>query len=362
MIIVIFGLVIRIAVSLLTFQAKNYDINAWPQLGNYTLQRVNIYPFPAYYINCFLPFFLYLAALASYFEKFGITAKLFLKIVFSVFDAAIIYMVYLLSGKSKKAAFLYAINPVSIIVTSIHGQFESIPTFFLLLSVYLWDKKKFVPSFISGSFGIAFKTWPAIFFIPFFKRLKNKKLILILSIIPTIAVLIYAYLYKGPIFWILRVALFHRGIFGGYGPGLLFSLLTSNTFVLHGISTLFLISFVAYSFKYRGKDITDDILNQMLFFFIFSPSAGIQWLMWLAPFLIIKKPRYWWIFFLATSVYMGDANILWNINHFFTVKYLSLLYALGLCSWGSIVLIALKRKSIITRLDAVDDRDNHQKK
>ena len=69
-----------------------------------------------------------------------ILAKLVLMIV-DVINAYLIYRIltvhFNLTEASKKTAFLYLINPLSIFWVNIEGQFEPIPLFFILISFYL---------------------------------------------------------------------------------------------------------------------------------------------------------------------------------------------------------------------------------
>ena len=56
-----------------------------------------------------------------------------IKLINIVFDLGILYLIYLLSNKNVQKTFIYAINPVTLLITTLHGQFDVIPVFFILI-------------------------------------------------------------------------------------------------------------------------------------------------------------------------------------------------------------------------------------
>ncbi len=60
------------------------------------------------------------------------------------------------------APWLYALHPVSVLVTSAHGQFDSIPLAFLLLSVLLAERGRGAASALALGAGIATKSFPVL--------------------------------------------------------------------------------------------------------------------------------------------------------------------------------------------------------
>ena len=144
-IIFIFALLIRLICLYLFRNVNNYDLQSYIQVGELTLKRINIYSDIANLHHPYLPFFLYAEAVAiklgqtSLMSQIGST--IIIKALLIVFDLGIIYLVYLLSMKNQKTTFLYAINPVTILITALHGQFDVIPVFFILLAIYLLNKK-----------------------------------------------------------------------------------------------------------------------------------------------------------------------------------------------------------------------------
>jgi hypothetical protein len=60
------------------------------------------------------------------------------------------------------APWLYALHPVSVLVTSAHGQFDAIPLAFLLLSVLLAERGRQAASALALGAGIATKSFPVL--------------------------------------------------------------------------------------------------------------------------------------------------------------------------------------------------------
>ena len=60
------------------------------------------------------------------------------------------------------APWLYALHPVSILVTSAHGQFDAIPLAFLLLAVLLAERGRGTASALALGAGIATKSFPVL--------------------------------------------------------------------------------------------------------------------------------------------------------------------------------------------------------
>ena len=86
---------------------------------------------------------------------------------------------------------------MTILITTLHGQFDVIPIFFILLTIYLLKEKK--------ELGVSFKFFTLLFlqkpgqlcFLSFIARkIKNKKLLILVIAFPVIFSLIYVFLFK----------------------------------------------------------------------------------------------------------------------------------------------------------------------
>jgi hypothetical protein len=92
------------------------------------------------------------------------------------------------SVKRRYWFLLWFLNPVVIFVSFIQGQFEIIPSFFLLLSLYFAKKENIYLSALFLGVGGAYKNFPFLLLIPFLivlcRRTYQKLLFIIISMIP----------------------------------------------------------------------------------------------------------------------------------------------------------------------------------
>lgn len=92
---------------------------------------------------------------------------------------------------------LWLLNPVIIFVTFVEGQFDIIPTFFLMLSLYFTYLKKPNLVFLSLGIGAAFKFYPfllvPVFILYFSKDIKKQVIYFLLSVTPYLLTIIPFY-------------------------------------------------------------------------------------------------------------------------------------------------------------------------
>jgi len=338
---IIVGLLIRLVITFIFYKSSSNDLTSFLDAGKIILEKKSIYPF------LYFPFFPYLGALAV-FLKGLFPPLIFLKFVFTIFDLGNLYLVYLLSKKNLKQTLLYAVNPITIICSNIHGQFDVVPIFFLLLAIYLLNRHKGISSMAAISFAIFTKTWPVLFIIPLFKKLKNKLLFVLIFLIPVISILFHSWFFKVPILKIISPIKNYRGVYGYWGIGNILILFwpTIDPLIAQIFRRAFFIIFFIYSFFPNNKNITKNILMIMLFFFIFNLTFGSQWLAWLVPFVILVRPKNWiWFFITATiylisafakNVYLLPANVTAIFNILETV--------FGFSAWFSIMFLLYEQR------------------
>ena len=298
----ILAIIVRLIFLYLFRNISNYDLRSYVQVGELTLKGINIYPSVANLHHPYLPFFLYIEAMAVWLGQSKIIIIIIIKIINIIFDSGILYLVYLLSKKNLKTTFLYAVNPVTILITTLHGQFDVIPIFFVLLAIYLIKIKKELLSVLSFSLAVLTKTWPVLFFIPIAQKVKNKKLLILIIIFPVIFSLIYVWLFKSSLFNIGKTLIYYQGLWGIWGWT---SLLGKQRILFQKLTTLiFLISFFRYSWFNTEKNLIKNILKLLFFFFVFTTNFSIQYFVWIIPFLIIEKPRKYIFLILMICIYL----------------------------------------------------------
>ena len=263
-----------------------------------TLKGENIYPGFASLHHPYLPFFLYVEAAAAWMGQSKIIVITIIKIINIIYDIGILYLVYLLSKKNLKTAFVYALNPVTILVTTLHGQFDVIPVFFILLTIYLFKTKKELAAVLSYSFAILTKTWPILFIVPILRKASAchprengdpRRLLLLVLFFPILFTVIYCLLFKANPIDIAKTLISYQGLWAVWGP---LTLLGKQRILIQKLTTLiFLISFFSYSYFIKEGNLIKNILKLLFFFFVFTTNFSIQYLVWIVPFLILIKPK-----------------------------------------------------------------------
>lgn len=216
---------------------------------------------------------------------------LLLKFPYFIFDlltGLILYKLFNSQRLSLIALALWTFNPINLYATYMMGQFDIIPTFFIILSVYLVVKNKLSLAALSLGFGIAFKLSPVFLIIPliiFGRSFLDRLKIIILSLTPYILSII-PYLSS------------HN-----FRVNALFANQSSKSFyavipVSGGESILLFPAFLLlyYLFIWINKkvilekiskiDIWKMYLIPLMLFFVFTHYHP-QWLIWITPLIII---------------------------------------------------------------------------
>ncbi|MBI3620119.1 hypothetical protein HY214_03190 [Candidatus Roizmanbacteria bacterium] len=340
--IVLLGLALRILFILISLPVNNYDLLAYENVGRAVINHLNIYPFPAILYHPYLPVMLYIEALT---KLFGVWQPILLKLVFSLFDAGNIYLVYKLTrrpaklrpgktginGKNDQSivnAFLYAVNPISILITAYHGQFDSLPLFLLLATIF-WKNPWLL------SLAVAVKTWPVFFLLPLIRRWHDKKNVLLLAFFPALSLILYALFFHIAPLIILRTIAGYRAVFGAFGISRLYLLFGSSPppIQIRAAIIVFLSLFFTYSaHQKKSRLLITEIFQLMLVFFILTPVFGIQWFIWLIPFLLLCKPRGAIFFYAVTTLLLITSYLQWS-----GVSVPFFIFFFGLLSWLALI-------------------------
>lgn len=355
-------LVIAIAVRLLTILwyrgITNYDIQSYQSIGAAAASGQSIYPSLAYYHHPYFPFLVYLEWASFLLSRIGVSQAILLKLLFSIIDVGVTWLVFRL-GRKSQAALLYAINPLSILMITIHGQFDSIPLFFLLLAILNLKSRNMI-SALWYSVAIATKTWPILLFVPFVAALRNKWVSLLIPVVPAVLVVLYAFLFRTPVLEILRPVIAYRGVYGYWSISALFSYIIDIgsllEFLFKPVSNMMLIVFFLYSSRITSNNFLQLCTHLIMVFYATSMTMGGQWLLWITPFLLITKPRYWMVF-LALSTYMiAVAQVSFLPCSFCpSVRVVSeISKGIGILLWVTTVVMAIDGHLQISRQEATE--------
>lgn len=305
--VIFIGFLFRIIFIFLTTDFINDDIRAYYLIGQQTLIGKAIYPKLSPIYHPYFPFFLYIEAGAVLLSKFFLSVGFWIKALILCFDLGNIWLIFRLSKKNLKTATLYSLNPIIILISFYHGQFDAIVLFFLLWSVYLWQQKKELASIFSLSFSVLVKPWPLLFIYPILKRFRNYKLLLLIVFFPLLSVIIYSLLFNVSFIDIITPIKNYRGLFGWWGVGKVYYLTTgySAPHQTRIIRILFFIILGLYMFLFnKRKNIFNELTMLILFFYCFTFSLSIQYFSWIIPFLLLSKISYQKQTILLTSIYL----------------------------------------------------------
>lgn len=290
------GVLVRVVGFIVGFHISNYDTQSWTLVGEATRQGISVYPDIAALHQPYIPFFIYLTALPL----------MWIKVLLLLLDMGNLCLVYLLSKRNIPISFLYAANPITVMITAIHGQFDVLPVFFLLWAVYLLQNNYQWRSILVYSLAIASKTWPIFFAFSFMRRVRPWYAIVLAALVPVLCIAVYGVIFEIPWASMIMVIKNYRGVFGTWGLGQLVYMTTgiSSPHETRWLRILFFAALGVIALAMRRKDILDEILTLLLFFYAATFAFATQYLAWLVPFLLLRKPWGWASWFFGASLYL----------------------------------------------------------
>lgn len=238
-----------------------------------------------------------------------------LKIPYLPFDAIIAYLLYNLfaAKKEKVLAFtLWMFNPWVLYSTYMMGQFDIIPTTFVVLALYIVAKKKdlnkkvFLGAILLG-IGGSFKIYPLLFLLPlaFLLNSWTKRILAIIlgvsvysmTILPFISSLGFRSnaLFAGQTFKSLYAQIPISG-----GESIILFLALSGFFYL------------VFLYQREVSNLWQRFFIMILLFFVFTHYHP-QWFLWLTPFLIIElissNFKHLFLMFVMTVSFLGLVSL-----------------------------------------------------
>lgn len=290
-----------------------YDIESYRLVTDALLSGVEVYG-AALGRHPYLPFQMFImGAMAHLAQVSGLPYVVAIKLPSIAADMAITAIIFRVIQKHYRRpdlaayfAVLYALNPVSILVTSYHGQFEAITLLLLVLAWYTWQvSERRTASAVALGLAILNKTWPILFLPVVLLRISHRRgqaIYAALALgIPVLAVATYLFAYSADPMTMLGRALTHRGVAGYWGPGaILFPAAEQWSFlqpVAQGLLSLrnwLLLGAVLIAlWQTRSQPALDAFLTLLLSVFVVTVGIGIQWLLWLVPFGLLAVEARW---------------------------------------------------------------------
>jgi 4-amino-4-deoxy-L-arabinose transferase-like glycosyltransferase len=226
-------------------------------------------------------------------------------------DAAISCILFTAALKMKrdlKTSFLcglaYALSPISILVTSVHGQVDAFVALFCLLSWYFYaaesERRSLVLSALFLGLGVATKSVP-ILFLPLFLMgigFWKKRLLYILGAVVPAFVMTLPYYLATPES-VMNYAVRYSSRFGSWGIPLLLAVIqkrlswttldAAQQFYLHYGKYILIIGLLLfYVTKARRLPFLGSFVGIFSIFYCLAPGFGYQYLLWIVPFALLE--------------------------------------------------------------------------
>lgn len=288
---------------------------------------------------------------------FHILAKLWPNLADILIGLIIYRLLIRLKTKPLYASFwslMFLLNPISLLISSAHGQIDSVTSLFVLLSIYFLTLKSNIQSYISAlflGFAIAIKPNPAIV-LPLFIAYNYKKCVLKEKVVFISIIIIVVSFSLIPYIWqsfheVLTNVFGYSGVYdlgyaaifrslwyqrnADYWLPLTKEFLDASKFLFLGGAILLTIIFA------KSKNLVKACLAIYLLFLTVYFGISAQYLIWILPLAVLEKDRTV-IFFslsgllalLGFYMFFGPEILLGKLSATtaFQSKYMSL-YALG---------------------------------
>jgi uncharacterized membrane protein len=195
-----------------------------------------------------------------------------------------------------KTALAYALNPISIYCTAIHGQFDAIPTLCATVAIVMMGRRESRRPIGAGVWlGIAasFKTWP-LFILPALVAPIRSTRRQAQMVAVVIGIFISALLLPWPFFGFRSVdgVLRYRGTVGWWGLSSI-AYLGGVAAPANLLSTIFFAAMAAAALLLIVKrtEAARGALLLLLTFYVTAPGFGLQYLIWIVPVALLADKR-----------------------------------------------------------------------
>lgn len=294
---------------------SKYDISAFRWAADQIRTQTDIYQnlnFRHQY--AFFPAFaLLLNDLLKINSPIGLPFLFIEKLPVIFFDSLIAALIFKIS-KELKYGFVYALSPIGVIIGAYIGQFDSIPLFFCLLSLYLFKLNRRISSFLTLGLATIFKPWPVILFPLLWFR--SKSILTIFSFVLPILLIIsfYSQVIQQPnILFMLIGIVIYDSAGGWWGLSLLF-----KNYFLHQLSKIIVIAFTVVSAKYLNKENVFTVVKIIfLIIYTFSFGLSIHYFLWIFPFTLLTKDSFTKYYLLNVSGYLILFAVFGGFNYNF---------------------------------------------
>ena len=330
--IVIIGLALRLLLAFNFYGTQ--DVGAWEQYSTYWEQGKSPYD-QTLHFNYGPPWF-WIISLVQYLRHFlNIPFSTAIKFPMILADLLILFVVLkgckILKKNQTQILFseaIFFLNPISILSSGYHGQFDNISLLYSLSAWYLYEARQKL-SFIFATFSfmvaIAVKHFN-ILLTPVFMFFQSKvsKKCLVMFLAPSLFLLLIAPYWMADTEWVNR-AVFKYNLHGGYWGWL--GMVCRTTLLFTGIDLiktswfglteyfnylLYFSIFISSYFLVKKYSLLDSIIFIFLVFYSFTTQMAPQYTVWIIPFAALRPNRY----FYAYSIIGGFQLVLFYYDHY----------------------------------------------
>lgn len=308
------ALFVRLVPVILLPVGAGYDIESFQLVGRALLNGEDVYTSAAFGRHPYLPMQMYWIGLAFYLQlKTAVPFVVLVKLLPVFIDAGITAVVFQTCRRWQKTnseavvwALLFALNPIAILVSAYHGQFDSLPVLLLLLAWY-WTEfgQRSWRSATALGFAILNKSWPVVMLpITLIRNLNWKYWIIYSSIalsIPVLFTVAYVLILNTDPAPMLRRALTHTGPNGYWGISALLAVVKKQLPAFEPIYDtmvawrrwFILVAGMFALWWTRKETLLAALTTIILAVFTVSSGIGIQWLLWVVPLAILDAEHGW---------------------------------------------------------------------
>ena len=279
-------------------------------------------PLTAYYLQ-----FIGCLSQQEFFRSCGLTFPFLLRLPGIVADFIVVLVLVRLSATSAKfriptwALALFAISPVSLMVSGFHGNTDPVVVMFLVLAAYMCLRERPALCGIFFALSCQVKVIPLLFLpIIFFFWLARRAALRFTIPFVLLCVTMWAEpLVKFPALFLKNVFSYSSlsGEWGitywlrltgleQFGTGA-FNLpwAAATAVLLLKIGIVAAVLAIAWRRRYlRERAVVDSIAYSWIIFFVFSPGISVQYMVWLAPFILILSPSLYTWLVVTSSVFL----------------------------------------------------------
>ncbi|HEY7126310.1 MAG TPA: glycosyltransferase 87 family protein [Ktedonobacterales bacterium] len=296
---------LRVVVAMLTTGAA-YDIDSYHLQAASVFQHRNVYLFTDRYP--YPPVWVWVVALVQWFANLTAIPFVFLVKVPAIAGDCLI-VALLQRYKSNAAARFYALNPVSILITAGHGQFDGLVFALVVLAWVCWQAEGRARGYwaaLALGGAIALKGYPILFLPALLIHISPNKQRYIaagLALLP----LALAFLVYGALFGFVGAMLTHvlgyssSPYFGwSFLPALVLNSIEPSTVPLvltpvGYVARAALVAFACYlPWRHSDWPVERLWLVMLLAFYALAPGVSAQYLLWALPFFALVDLTLGW--------------------------------------------------------------------